>query len=162
MKKLLMFLLLSTAIMACQKKQYFSSAPEIDLIKKGNEAYFKGDWESLRSLYADTANIYDNTWLDNEITADQYIENMKAGLTDFTEYKLADEREFIEMVETDDGQRWVHDWLLWGGTHKSGKKVLTTVHIASQVINNKIVNQVFMYDRLASYLAAQPDSTVNP
>ena len=62
MRKLLAFLLLAAVVSACQKKQYYASSPEIDVAKKADEAYYKGDWTLLRSLYADTAKINLNSW----------------------------------------------------------------------------------------------------
>ncbi|MEX2233568.1 MAG: hypothetical protein WD824_15500 [Cyclobacteriaceae bacterium] len=52
MKNLLILLLLVTAICSCQQKQVFTECAEIDLVKKANEAYLKGDWQNLRTSAA--------------------------------------------------------------------------------------------------------------
>jgi hypothetical protein len=43
MKKIMISVLAVLTLAACQKKQWFASCPEIDLVKKGNAAYFSGD-----------------------------------------------------------------------------------------------------------------------
>ena len=156
------FTLTLLILAACQKKQYFSSSPEIDQIKKGNEAYFKGDWATLRSLYADTAQIWVNTWHENSKgqTPDEYIEGLKGGLANMSNYKEGNPT-IYEMVVTDDGTKWVHCWMHWTGSTKGGKEVKSVVHATFSIKDNKVIYQGNIYDSLPGYLAMQPDSTQN-
>lgn len=140
---------------ACQKKQYFTSSPEIDMVKKGNEAYFKGDWETLRSNYANDAIIYDNHWDSTKtLTPDQIIEQFKKGLANFTEYRMGDN--VNEMIVTDTGEKWVHSWFIWIGKTKEGKEASTPVNVSFLVKDNKIAMQVNIFNALPGYLASLP------
>ena len=91
MKKLLALLTGSVFVLSCQTspQRYFSSCPEIDLVKSGNAAYVAGDWQTLRALYVDTAKIYDNVWPgDQALSVDDFMNRLQAGLTDMTEYSI--------------------------------------------------------------------------
>ena len=155
MKKLIFFVFLAAGIVGCQKKQYFTACPEIDLIKKGSDAYSKGDWDGLRSLYADTAKVMVNTWMNQQaMTLDQFIEMEKTGAASYASYKIGDDA-IYEMVVTDEGDHWVHTWLNHTATLKNGKVVSNPVHISSLVANGKVVWQGFIFDNLQGFLAAQ-------
>lgn len=159
MKKILAFLLLALAFTACQKKQYFSESPEIDLVKKGATAYTSGDWDGLRAIYADTVKVWVNTWDDKTaMNLDQFIEMEKTGAAGYSSYSIGDDAVY-EMIITDKGQHWVHTWLNHTATLKNtGKTASNPVNISSLVANGKVVMQVFILDSLPGYLAAQ-DST---
>jgi hypothetical protein len=162
MKTILAPALACVLVIACQAppRQYFTSCPEIDLVKKGHAAYLSGDWETFKSFYADTARIWDNTMdMTKGIGADQYIEGMKAGLADFAEYKMG-ENPVYEMVVTDDGQHWVHNWFEWRGVSKAGKEAVSPVNISFRVEGGKVQWQLNIYNSLPGYLAVMPsDST---
>jgi hypothetical protein len=145
---------------ACQQtpKQYFTSSPEIDLVKKGNAAYLAGDWETLRSCYGDTARIWDNTMdMTKSISADQYIGSMKASLAELASYTISDNAVY-EMVVTDDGQHWVHNWFEWKGVTKSGREIVSPVNISFRVEGGKVQWQLDIYNALPMHLAAEADS----
>ncbi len=161
MRKLI-FILPLLVLLSCeqQKKQFFTTSAEIDLVKKGNKAYIDRDWSTLRSLYADTAKIADNVWTpDKFVTPDQFIEEMKTSLADFTEIKLSDDIEY-NMIVTDDGQTWVLCWFNWIGKHKNGKEISTPVHLGFLMAGGKVAFQGLMYNQLPLYLATQPNTAV--
>ena len=160
MKKLFCFASALLILTACQQKQYFTSSPEIDLVKKANEAYFKGDWETLKSVFADKAKAWFNTsrWKDMALTPDQLIDSFKAGVTNYSEYKM-DENPVYEMIVYD-GAKWVHCWYTWSGKTKNGKEVSVPAHLSSLIKDNKIVLHFIIVNTLPGYLAMQPsDST---
>ena len=159
MKTFLSILVFAVTFSACQKKQYFTSCLEIDLVKKGNELYLKGDWAGLKALYADTTKVLVNSWFGGEMTADQFHEIEKADVATMAEYSIGDDG-IYEMVINDQGEHWVHAWFNWKATYKNGKSVSTVVHISSQVENNKIVWQGFVLDTLPSYLSMTGDTMV--
>ena len=160
MKTLFTFLSLILLLAGCQQKQFYSSCPEIDMIKKADAAYFSGDWATFRSMFADTAKVNNNTWLGGEISPDQFIETLKTGLASYTEYHQG-ESPFYEMIIDDKGQKFVHAWWQWIGTHKNGKKVTVVVHVTAQFAGDKIGWLGAISDSLPGYLAEQPsDSTV--
>lgn len=140
------------------KKQYMSSGPEVDLVKKADAAYFARDWATLRSLYADTAKVEVNKW-NSPIGVDQFIANLQAGVADYTEVKQGTPS-YYEAVVDDDGKVFTHSWEEWIGTHKSGKEVRTVVHITTIVAGGKIAWAGVIYDSHPIMEAAQADSTM--
>ena len=153
-------LILSVLLLAaaCGQKQYFTSSPEIDLVKKANEAYFNSDWESLRSMYSDTAKIWFNTWMGSEIGPDAFIDMLKSGVADLTEYKMSDDA-IYEMIITDNGDHWVHNWLLYTVKYNNGKEASVPVHISAMVKDGKIYNLALIVNALPGYLAAMSSDT---
>ncbi|HLF34699.1 MAG TPA: hypothetical protein VI583_10690 [Cyclobacteriaceae bacterium] len=158
MKKPILFLSVLLLAAACGQKQYFTSCPEIDLIKKTNNAYFSGDWQTLRSSFSDTAKIWNITWMGQEIGPDAYVEMLKSGVADLAEYKMSDDA-IYEMVITDKGEHWVHNWLLWSGKHNNGKEFSTPVHISSMIKDGKIINNAIIFNELPGYLATMSSDT---
>jgi len=158
MKKLLYLLSLIMLAIACQtpqEKQYFTLSPEIDIAKQGNEAYLNGDWETLRSYFADSAIVYNNTWLDEGIPIDEYIANLQEGVTNFSEYSIGDDT-IWEMIVTDEGDKWVHAWFQWKATHNNGEAIETVVHISWGFTDNKVHTMGVLFDNLPGYLASNP------
>jgi hypothetical protein len=163
MKPFTMTLFAMVMLAACQQspRQYFTSSPEIDLVRKGNAAYLAGDWETFRSCYGDTARIWDNSWDPTKgITPDQYIESMKASLANLSSYSIGDDA-IYEMVVTDNGQHWVRNWFEWKGVTKTGMEVTAPVNVSFLVENGKVQWQVDIYNALPLYLASQTDTTTN-
>lgn len=160
MKTLPALFVIAAAFFACQQKQYFVEAPEIDLIKKCNDTYVNGDWAALRAFYHDTATIYVNTWSRGKLTPDEVIGQFRNDVANYSAYGLAEDG-IYEMVVTPDGQHWVHNWTEWKGTHKNGKEVRSVVNISWRVENNKVVFAGFIFDRLPGHLAAQMDSVAS-
>ena len=156
MKKIIIISLAAVLISSCQQKQAFTECAEIDLVKKANEAYLKGDWQNLRTFYADTAIIYVNTWARNRLTPDELIEQFKSSLADMQEYKISDQ--ISQMVVTEKGEHNVNQWFEWTGKHKNGKEIRSVIGLSCQVENNEIVFFGLIYDTLPFYQAAQADS----
>ena len=160
MKKPILFLSVLLLAAACGQKQYFTSCPEIDLIKKTNNAYFSGDWQTLRSSFSDTAKIWNITWMGQEIGPDAYVEMLKSGVADLAEYKMSDDA-IYEMVITDKGEHWVHNWFLYSTKHKNGKEIGVPVHLSTMIVDGKVCYQVLIGNALPGYLARMSsDSTV--
>ena len=158
MKKLMIFLFGNVLLFSCQTRpqQYFTTCPEIDVIKNTNAAYVEGDWKAMRAAYADTAKIYDNTWdADQFTTADDFVRGLETSVKDYSEYAIGEDAVF-EMIVTDKAEKWVHNWFLWKGTHNNGKEVEIPIHLSFKMVDNKVALQVNMYNVLPFYLAAQP------
>lgn len=161
MKKLCYWALALVVLSACQQqpKQYFTSSPEIDLVKKGNAAYIAHDWATMRSLYSDTAKIADNVWDNSKfMSADDFVKRLAADTMTFASEKIGDDA-IYEMVVNDQGEKWVHNWFNLTGTLKNGKQVSSPIHLVCQFVNDKIVFQGAIYNQLPVYLAMQPDSS---
>jgi hypothetical protein len=157
MKKLI-FPLAVFLLMACQQpaKQYFESSPEIDMVKKGNEAYVNRDWAALRAIYADTAKVANNAWMPDKFqTPDQFIESMKMEAESLTDIKISDDA-IYNMIVTDKGEKYVLNWFNWSAKTKDGKEVMTPVHLVFQIAGGKVAFMAAIYDNLPVYLALQP------
>ena len=126
MKKLVLLGLAIVLFTSCenQEKRYTQQSPEIDTFKKVIEAYQAQDWEALKSHYADTAKILNNTTKEFAKSIDQEITQNKDDAALFTTWKYDPEDVEYEMVVTDEGQTWVNFWGDWEGTLKENNKVL--------------------------------------
>ena len=161
MKKSVYLISLALFIISCQsEKQYVRDSPEIDLAKKGSEAYQNGDWETLRSLFTDTATVLLNSWWGEEITPDEYISILQESASSYSEYSFSDDS-FYEMIINDDGDKWVHAWLLWSGTNNNGNRAKTVVNIGWLFKNEKVVTMSVIYNALPLYQAANPVEPVD-
>ncbi len=158
MKKLVGILLVAVLFASCQtqKKQWFSTSPEIDLVKKLDASFAGSDWATFRSSFADTAKIWVNVpWSEPGISADTLTARFTASRAGMTALKLSNE--VYEMIETDDGDRWVHRWGLWEGTLANGKSASWTSNANFLVSDGKIRIAAYIFNGLPTYLANQPD-----
>lgn len=170
MKKLIYIGLAATILISCQeKKQYHRSSPEIDLVRKANETYFNGDWQTFKSLFSDKARIWLNAprRKNTVLTKEQFTDTLKAGVAGFVEFKVGQDPDYedplYEMIVDDEGGKWVHAWFTWIGKTKQGKEVITQVHVSSQIKDNKIEIHFVYVNTLPAYLALQAeDSTKIP
>jgi len=161
MRKLIYFISIVVILFSCRAKQYFNSSPEIDLIKKANEAYFKGDWETYKTVFSDKARVWFNAprLKKNVLTKDQLIDTLKAGLLNYTEYKEGKNPDYVdplyEMIIDNEGGKWVHCWLTWIGRANNGTEVITPVLLSSHIKDNKVEIHFINFDALPGYLAIQ-------
>ena len=166
MKKLLCFATVLLILSSCNDKQFFISSSEIDIVKKANEAYFKGDWEAFKSLYNEKARIWVNAprLKDTRITPDQLVDLLKADIEKYTEYKMGQNPDYEDpgysMIIDDEGGKWVTNWITWLGKTRNGKEVITPVFHSYHFKENKIEIHFIYFNALPGYLATQEsDST---
>lgn len=153
MKKILLLCLATVFFMSCKNAEprYFSSSPEIDVAKAHIKAYNEGDWATWTSHYADTAKISHNTL--EEGTPEELLEGLKELLVATSSYGFTDKDIFYEMVIDDDNEKWVNFWGTWEGTFAANnQKLIIPVHLTSQFVNGKIVEEHGYYD-LSEYMA---------
>ena len=161
MKILFYFISIVVILVSCREKQYFNSSPEIDLIKKANEAYFKADWETFKSVFADKARIWFNTPRSKKtvLTKDQLIDTLKVDLLYYTEYKVGKNPDYedplYEMIVDNEGGKWVHCWLTWTGRSGNGTEVVTPVHLSSLIKEGKVEIHFIYFNALPGYRAMQ-------
>lgn len=130
----------------CQQQQtrYTQTSPEIDAFMKLNKAYITGDYDYIKSIYSDTAKIYYNSIY--PLGPVQVLEGMIASLEQFSEYHYS-ENEEIEMVITDDGEKWVNYWGVFVGTlEESGNVVEIPMHLTLRFVDGKIVEESGYWD----------------
>ena len=163
MKKLFCFFSALIILSGCQRKQFFLSSSEIDIVKKAHDAYFKGDWESFKSVFDEKARIWVNAprLKDTRILPDRFIDSLKAGLMNYTEYKIGKNPDYEDpgysMIVDDEGEKWVHSWITWLGKTRSGKEVIVPVFTVSHFKENKINIQFIYFNALPGYLAKQDE-----
>jgi len=155
-----LFLLAFTSLLfiACknQPQRYTRNSPEIDTFKKSIKDYGLGNWESMKSHYADTAKIIDNVPEKKGISVDENIKQIKNMLGNFSSYGFIADKNDFEMVLTDDGHTWVNFWGVWQGLLKANNQLLEVpVHLTSQFVNGKIVKEFGYWDNAPIVLAMQ-------
>ncbi|WP_038262382.1 nuclear transport factor 2 family protein [Zhouia amylolytica] len=153
MKTIHVFVVMFVLLLACEQepKQYFSSAPEIDLAKSNTESYYSGNWEAFRANYVDTAKIYHNST--EAITVDEMIMRFKDGLKDVSTYSSKDSI-YYEMIVEDDGDHWINMWATWSATFKNtGEKVEVPYHITAMIKDGKIIKEFGYWNHLPIYQA---------
>jgi len=161
--KMIIFSILAlslTLVAFCQQeqssKQYFEESAEIDIAKKAIDAYLKGDLETIRSCYADTARLWHNQyWLDHPgKTIDEQINSLESALPTLSYYNY--EGEIWEMIVQNTGVNWVHFWAKWVAKYIGDDEELEiVVHFAFNVIDNKIVYESGIWNHLPIHLAQQ-------
>ena len=147
----------------CQQQQtrYTQSSPEIDAFMKLNKAYVTGDYDYIKSIYSDTAKIYYNSVY--PLGPEQALEGMIASLEQFSEYHYS-ENEEIEMVITDNGEKWVNYWGVFVGTlEESGNVIEIPMHLTLRFVDGKIVEESGYWDNeiVTDGLVVESDSEGN-
>ena len=147
MKTYIFFIFAAGLILgSCQapvEKQLFTESADIDHSKKLMTAYLAQDWDAYAELYADTAIIGRNTWKEDEVfTVQQYIDDLKAGIKPMTSYTFENQ---IWLS----GDQWVYFWGVWTAhSEATNKDYEMPVHVATEIVDNKIVQQYEFYNNV--------------
>lgn len=157
MKKIVYTLTLLIIFSSCQEKQvakqYFEDCTEIDMAKTVMDSYLKQDWVKLKSVYSDTARIWQNKWFSSDpgMTVDEVIEGDKAFVSMLDEYRY--DETIWEMIIQDSGIKWVHFWGNSIGRFQGDSVELEVpAHIAFGIVEDKIVYEAGFWDNLPGYL----------
>ena len=165
MKKVFYALLAVVFFAACNPKQpvrYFSASPEIEISKSTLKHYVDGNWDALKSLYADTAKVMNNVPNGKGIPIDSTIRDYMQDHELFSSISYVADEDFFEMVLTDEGETWVNYWGLWKGTLKAtGEEFEIPLHMTQRFDNQKIVREHGYWNSsaIALALAKQESST---
>lgn len=143
MRKLILLASISLFLFNCNNttQRYTQNSPEIETVKQTIAFYDIHNWDSLAMNYADTAKVYYNTRKNVLSTKD-----LKAFFTRNDRYMSTrafedDSREY-EMIEDNNGKKWVNFWGLWKGNLKENNKgIVIPVHITYQFNKGKIVEE---------------------
>ena len=147
MRKLFFIGLALIVFIACQNKpqRYFADSAEIETVKAGIAAYEKGDWDTWKSHFADTAKIYVNST--KPVNIEDRVIALKAMTSAMSSYGFNHEKEYIEMVLDKEDETWVYYWAAHKGTFAaSNKEIIIPVHLALQFVNGKIVEEHIYFD----------------
>jgi ketosteroid isomerase-like protein len=157
MNKIILTILAISIFTACttspEKQRYTQDSPEIETFKKTILDYEAGNWQSLRSHYADTAKVFYNVTDEHPVPIDESIEKDKKSTSTLSKYGFDADNTSYEMVLTDDGETWVNFWSVWHGTlSANNQKFETPVHITAQFVDGKIVREHGYWDNSAILL----------
>lgn len=157
MKNIIYFLFAFVLLSSCSPNKadrYFSASPEIEVTKLTLKHYLDGNWEAIKSLYADTAKIQNNVPEGKGVSVDAAIQEFMLDHELFSSMSYVSGEDFFEMVVTDEGETWVNYWGLWKGTLKAtGEEFEIPLHITQQFINQKIVAEHGYWNNSAIALA---------
>ncbi|MBP1840847.1 nuclear transport factor 2 family protein [Formosa algae] len=153
MKKIILFAFSLAVMASCTEpvKQYTKSSPEIETIKTLHEYFEDSNYDSLQTLYAEDAVIFENSFDSKSIS--DVIKEGKEGRALIADYTFVDGVK-CEMIINDEGETWVNSWAHWKGTLKGSEKVIEIPIISRfQFKDGKIVKEYSYWDNLPSYVA---------
>jgi hypothetical protein len=157
MKKIIYFLFAFALFSSCapdKPVRYFSASPEIEVSKLALKNYLDGNWDAMKSLYADTAKVLNNVPETKGVSIDVALIDYKQEHELFTSISYVAEEDYFEMVVTDEGETWVNYWGLWKGTLKAtGEAFEVPLHITQRFIGQKIVAEHGYWNNSAIALA---------
>lgn len=148
MKKIMLIVLVISSILACKNEvRYTQNSPEIEIYKKVIKDYEMENWESMATLYSDTAKILNNVTEKNAQTLAQLVAQNKQDAALFSSWKYVPEESEYEMVVTDKGETWVNFWGLWQGRLLANDLLYEIpVHITARFMEGKIVKEHGYWD----------------
>ncbi len=111
-----------------------------------------GNWQALKTLYADTAKVMNNVTKEKGVSIEATIKDFQQDHELFS--SISFDADDFEMVVTDEGETWVNYWGVWKATLKAnGEKFEMPLHITQQFINQKIVLEYGYWNSSAVALA---------
>lgn len=148
MKKIMLIVLVIASILACKNEvRYSQNSPEIEIYKKVIKDYEMENWESMATLYSDTAKILNNVTEKNAQTLAQLVAQNKQDAALFSSWKYVPDESEYEMVVTDKGETWVNFWGLWQGRLLANDLLYEIpVHITARFMEGKIVKEHGYWD----------------
>lgn len=159
MKAFIGIVLLLVFTTSCQqpKKQVFNEGPEIDMVKKLDQAFAGADWDTFRASFSDTAKIWVNTsWSEPSIPADTLTQGFRTARANMSQATL-NENAIYSMIDYDNGERWVHRWGVWQATYANGKSATWTSNANFRFAGGKIIRAGYIFNALPGFQANQPD-----
>ena len=143
MRQLMTLVLIGFLVLACQnnKIRYTQDSEEIEIVKATINDYDYQKWEDLVGRYADTAKIFYNS-RKTILIPEKLPEYHQNNDLSFSTRAFEDEYREYEMIEDNDGKRWVNFWGLWkGNLAANNKEIVIPVHITYQFMDGKIVRE---------------------
>ena len=111
-----------------------------------------GNWQALKTLYADTAKVMNNVTKEKGVSIEATIKDFQQDHELFS--SISFDADDFEMVVTDEGETWVNYWGVWKATLKAnGEKFEMPLHITQQFIHQKIVLEYGYWNSSAVALA---------
>ena len=111
-----------------------------------------GNWQALKTLYADTAKVMNNVTKEKGVSIEATIKDFQQDHELFS--SISFDADDFEMVVTDEGETWHNYWGVWKATLKAnGEKFEMPLHITQQFIHQKIVLESGYWNSSAVALA---------
>lgn len=133
------------------KASFTKTGPEIDLIKKSMEAYAKGDWDTYRACFDDSALVVVNQWPKDSTAQKISIDSAIAGHKKSRETmwdSMNINKPIYEVVTDSAGNKYGHIWAkLTPKFKKTHEEVTIVVFESVGFKNNKIAWAWNIYDR---------------
>jgi hypothetical protein len=162
MKKTLLVALLATTLFACKQNEtktetattgtssVTSTGPDVELMKKAQNAWATGDWDTYLSCYADTAVSVHNGWAASGDTTvakkmSSYIPNFKKS-RDAMDGNFSIDHTIYEVVTMADGSKYGHAWADISWKLKDGSVSKTVIFNSYGIKDGKITYEWPIYD----------------
>lgn len=149
MRKVLFLASLVMLLISCQnnqQKRFKTASAEIDLLKKGLSDYENANWTEWSKQYADSAKIFQNTWLEGA-SPEEVKARYKDLISNLSSYSFDEKDMTMEQIIDDRGRTWVNFWGIWKGTLKTNsKEIFIPVHLTIQFKNGKVIEEFGFWD----------------
>ncbi|MCX2743917.1 hypothetical protein OO013_08570 [Mangrovivirga sp. M17] len=129
-----------------QNNELKNGQAELETAKIFVEAYEEADWNTMRSLLSDNSTAYNlggNQSLDRDSHID-FWEEIRMTLNP----KIIEKKWLVGEYDEQSQGQWIYNWGKNRNTHTNGISVIVPYHLAFLIINNKIHEVHFYYDRL--------------
>lgn len=136
-------------LISCQNNQsqrFKTASKEIDMLTKGLSDYENANWSEWSKQYADSAKIFQNTWLEG--VGPETVKNRHQELiSNLSDYSFDKKDITMEQIIDDRGRTWVNFWGIWKGTLKANsKEIIIPVHLTIQFKNGKVIEEYGFWD----------------
>lgn len=136
-------------LISCQNKQserFKTASVEIEMLKKGLSDYENANWVEWSKQYADSAKIFQNTWLEGA-SPEEVKTRHEELISNLSNYSFDKKDITMEQIIDDRGRTWVNFWGIWKGTLKANsKEIFIPVHLTIQFKNGKVIEEYGFWD----------------
>ena len=136
-------------LISCQNNQterFKTASTEIDMLKKGLSDYENANWPEWSKQYADSAKIFQNTWLEG-VSPEEVRNRHQELISNLSSYSFDKKDITMEQIIDDRGRTWVNFWGIWKGTLKANsKEIIIPVHLTIQFKNGKVIEEYGFWD----------------
>ncbi|WP_066217978.1 nuclear transport factor 2 family protein [Formosa haliotis] len=153
MKKIILIAFSLALMVSCKEpvKQYTTTSPEIETVKTLHQYFIDSNYEDLKDLYTEDAEIYENSL--DPISVSEMIKVSQDGRVHVSGYNYKNGVN-CEMITNNAGEKWVNSWAIWVGTLKGSDQELQ-IPIISRFLfkDGKIAKEYSYWDNLPTYSA---------
>ena len=136
-------------LISCQNNQsqrFKTASVEIDMLKKGLSDYENANWTEWSKQYADSAKIFQNTWLKGASVGEIRMRHEEL-ISNLSGYSFDKKDITMEQIIDDRGRTWVNFWGIWKGTLKANsKEIIIPVHLTIQFKDGKVIEEYGFWD----------------